>query len=215
MYKRNQIEAAISTVYERSAKPSSGLRTRIKRLLDTDRTLGCSPRANDKEMQHYAFFRHAAPGSGFEVQFSAYDAFALLLGLQLMMHNWPQRFVVSVLRRAKTQLEKEFERILTLDPRILFDQKAIRKTWRAGSPAFDTLEPAVLTIVSHHGVSRDQEQGPYSCSVHSDLNSATDWISQTIKGVGGGSSMFELTVVAHAVSQALAHTHPLPRGRTA
>ena len=41
MFKRNQIEAAIAFVLEPgSAKPSSEILTRIKRLLETDRGLG-------------------------------------------------------------------------------------------------------------------------------------------------------------------------------
>ena len=40
-FKRNQVEAAISRVVEPgSAKPSSELRTRMKRLRETDRALG-------------------------------------------------------------------------------------------------------------------------------------------------------------------------------
>jgi len=39
-YKRNQIEEAISGVLEpRSLEPTSELRTRLKRLLETDRTV--------------------------------------------------------------------------------------------------------------------------------------------------------------------------------
>jgi hypothetical protein len=216
MYKRNQVEMAISAVLEQGVnQPGLGLRTRVKRLLDTDRALGCNRRSNVLENVNFAFFREAAPGSGFEVSFSAYDAFALLVGLQLMMHNWPQRFAVSVLRRVRLPLEKEYERILKLDPEILFDQKAIERSRVSGSAAFDTTAPAVLAICSHYQISREQEQAPYSCSVHSSLDSATNWISGTTKGVGGGASMFELTVVAHHLARALERTKPQPRGRTA
>ena len=108
MYKRNQMELAISNWLEPKIQgPSQGLKTRVKRLLETDRALGHAPRSGDPEKANFAFFREAAPGSGFEVWFSAYETFALLLGLQLMSHNWPQRFVVSVLRRVRPELEKE------------------------------------------------------------------------------------------------------------
>ena len=105
MYKRNQIETAISTLLQPEAgKPSSGLRTRIKRLLETDRALGRSSRSSDPDKANFAFFRDEAPGSGFEVWFSKYEAFAIVLGLQLMQHNWTQRFAVSVLPVSYTHL---------------------------------------------------------------------------------------------------------------
>jgi hypothetical protein len=216
MFKRNQIEFAISRLIEPEAQESSSqLKTRIKRLLQTDRALGCNPRSNDVKKANYAFFRNAAPGSGFEVWFSSYEAFALLLGLQLMHHNWPQSFAVSVLREVRKDLEKEHKRILKLDSGILFNEKAIARTLRPGAAVFDTTEPAFLVIVSHYGISPDQERAAYACSIHSNLDSGSDWIAQTVKGVGGGSSMFELTVAAHALARELQRTNPRPRGRSA
>jgi hypothetical protein len=214
MYKRNQVELAISNWLEPKVRgPSQGLKTRIKRLLDTDRALGCSPRSHDQEKANFAFFREAAPGSGFEVWFSAYEAFALLLGLQLMAHNWPQRFVVSVLRRVRPEMEKEHNRILGLDPVELFDAKAVERARGPGSHAVDTRHPAYLVIVSHHGLSATQENRPYAFSVQPDIASASEWVRQTTKGVGGGSTMFELTVAAHSLARTLESTRPQSRGR--
>ena len=215
MYKRNQIELALSGLLEPEAgKPSSGLRTRVKRLLDTDRALGRSPRAQDPEKANFAFYREAAPGSGFEVWFSPYEAFALLLGLQLMGHNWPQRFVVSVLRRVRPEMEKEHNRILHLDPNELFNEKALERARRPGSLAYPTVQPSLLVIVSHHGLSADRENRPYACSVQPNIASASKWVHETTKGVGGGSTMFELTVAAHSLARALESTRPQSRGRT-
>jgi hypothetical protein len=215
MFKRSQIEQAISSLLEPALRqPSSGLRTRLKRLLETDRGLACNPRSNDPEKVNYAFFRDAAPGSGFEVWYTEYEAFALLMGLLLMLHNWPQRFAVSILRRVRPALEKEHERILKLDPAALFDQKAIARNRAPGSLAYETTAPAFLAIVSRYGISREQEKGPYACSVHSDPGSANRWVEQTIKGVGGGATMFELTIITHQLAQALARTKPQSRGRT-
>jgi hypothetical protein len=215
MFKRNQIEAAISNLIERgSNRPSLELRTRIKRLLDTDRLLGCAPNSNDREAQNYAFFRESPPGTGFEVWFSAYEAFALLQGLQLMWHNWPQRFAVSVLRDVRPELEKEHGRISKRDPAILFDRNVLKHKLVPGSPVFETTEPAFLSIVSHHKMSAEQENAPYACAVHSSRERAVDWISETTKGVGGGSTMFELTVLAHQLAQELERTKPQRRGRS-
>jgi hypothetical protein len=213
-YKRNQVELAISNLLEHEVgKPSSELRTRIKRLLETDRALGRNSRSSDSEKANFAFFRDSAPGRGFEVWFLAYEAFALLLGLQMMAHGWPQRFVVSVLRRVRSALEKELDRILKLRPKELFDKAAIARAREPGSPAFNTLHPTFLVIVSHHELSSDQEDEPYACSVQPDLGSASTWVRKTTKGVGGGSTMFEITVVAHQLANALERTKPHSRGR--
>jgi len=214
MYKRNQVELAIAHLLEPNLpNPSSALRTRVKRLLDTDRTLERNPRSNDPVKAYYAFFRDDAPGSGFEVWFSGYEAFALALGLQLMQHNWPQRFAVSILRQVRPAMETEHDRILHIDQKILFDPEAIKRTRLPGSPAFDTTRPSFLVIASHHGLGATQEAEPYACSVQSDLGSASHWVRDTTKGKGGGSSMFELTVLAHDLTQALKQTTPENRGR--
>jgi hypothetical protein len=131
-----------------------------------------------------------------------------------MGHNWPQRYVVSVLRRVRQEMEKEHNRILDLDPNELFDAKALERGRRAGSPAHDSHHPAFLVIVSHHGLSADQENRPYACSVQPNIESASKWVRETTKGVGGGSTMFELTVAAHSLARALESTRPQSRGRT-
>ena len=79
-FKRNQVEEAISRVLsEIGLKPSSDLQTRLKRLLNLDRTLGRKPRDPDPASSYYAFYSDEAPGKGTEVLFSDYEAFALLM----------------------------------------------------------------------------------------------------------------------------------------
>jgi len=103
MFKRNQVEEAIACVLEPgSAKPSSEMRTRLKRLLETDRALGRSKRSPDPERANYAFSGMDAPGRGQESWFTGYEAFALLTGLRLMGHDWPQGLVVAVLLPCET-----------------------------------------------------------------------------------------------------------------
>src|SRR5258706_11715416 len=116
-YKRNQIEEAISHLFgEKSAKPSSGLLTRIKRLLDLDRSLPRSSRSKRPELANYAFYSSDSPGKGTEVLFSDYDAFALMIGLQMLNHNWPQRFAVETLRHCRQELAGRHRKLLSLDP---------------------------------------------------------------------------------------------------
>src|SRR6202040_4120034 len=86
-FKRNQIEEAISRLFgEKSAKPSSELQTRIKRLLDLDRSLPRNSRSKRPELANYAFYSSESPGKGAEVSFSSYEAFAIMIGLQMLNH---------------------------------------------------------------------------------------------------------------------------------
>ena len=126
MFKRNQVEEAIARVLEPgSAKPSSEMRTRLKRLLETDRGFGRNKRSADPERANFAFYSEDGPGRGVENWFSADEAFALLTGLRLMRHGWPQGFAVAVLRRVKPALEEQHARILKQDPVVLFDERLI------------------------------------------------------------------------------------------
>ncbi len=106
MFKRNQVEEAIARVVEPgSSKPSSEMRTQLRRLLEADRSLGRNKRSADPERANFAFYSMDAPGRGVENWFSHYETFALLLGLRLWRLGWPQGLVVAVLRRIKPELE--------------------------------------------------------------------------------------------------------------
>jgi hypothetical protein len=212
-YKRNQIEEAISAVLEpRSQEPTSELRTRIKRLLETDRALGRVPRSADPERANYAFYSAEAPGSGVEVWFSEYEAFALLNGLRLMAHGWPQGFAASVMRRVRPELEKQHARILKQDAKPLFDQEAIRRDAREGDMAFDNTDPVLLTIVSKSGVAPNEQGEPHRCAVCRGPKAATKFAWEASMGAGAW-TMFELATVAHRFSKALGRTEPRHRGR--
>src|SRR5436305_9518498 len=155
-FKRNQVEEAISLMFApRSAEPSTELRTRLERLLETDRNLGRNPRSSDPEKSHFAFFSSEAPGSGVEIRFSSYEAFALLTAWRLLEHGWPQASAVAILRQIRPRLEREHARILKLDPVQIFDQERIRSTVKAGSPVVDTTDPVILVIVSRQGKPRN------------------------------------------------------------
>jgi hypothetical protein len=101
-YKRNQVEEAIAhLIVPNCEKPSSELRTRIKRLLDLDRSMGRKLRYKDAEEANFAFFSEKSPGTGADISFSKYEAFALSNGLRILEHGWPQSFAVSIMRRAR------------------------------------------------------------------------------------------------------------------
>lgn len=61
-YKRNQVEQAIARIFDPNCeRPPSDLRTRIKRLLEMDRSLGRKLRSKDAEQANFAFFSEEAP----------------------------------------------------------------------------------------------------------------------------------------------------------
>jgi hypothetical protein len=146
MFKRNQIEEAIAGVLEPgSAEPSSEMRTRLKRLLETDRRLGRSKRSLDPERANFAFYGMEAPGRGRENWFTGYEAFALLTGLRLMRDDWPQGLVVPVLRRVKSDLERHHARVLKQNPDV-FDYDRIQRQARPGNVGVGTTDPVFLVI---------------------------------------------------------------------
>src|SRR3712207_2121112 len=111
-YKRNQVEEAIAAALkEADAEGGAALRIRIKRLLDTDYNLNRQVRVEAPERE-YAFSSGERPGRGVEVWFSAYEAFALLIGVLLLHHRWPQATVVRIMRQARAMLASEHARIL-------------------------------------------------------------------------------------------------------
>src|SRR5260370_27167778 len=148
-YKRNQIEEAIARIFiPNCEKPPSELRTRIKRLLELDRSIGRKLRSKNAEEANFGFFSEEAPGTGADILFSEYDAFALLNGLRIMGHRWPQGFAVSIMRRVRPDLEMEHAQILRQPPEKLFDQQTIREGALEGAIAVDNTDPVFLTLAS-------------------------------------------------------------------
>jgi len=210
-YKRNQVEEAISRVFDpQSPKPNSELRTRLKRLLQTDRSLGRTTRSADPEDTNYAFYSSDSPGRGVEVWFSRYEAFALLTGLRLLEHGWPQGFAVAVLRRIRPELERKHARILKQDPAKLFDPELIRQSARAGDLAVNNTDPVFLTIVTGETQSKKDRLPP--CAICRGQGEALKFVKQQ----GARSwTMFELVSAAHTLSDQLAKAAPRKRGRSA
>ena len=209
-YKRNQVEEAIGRIVEpQSAKPSSELRTRLKRLLDMDRSLGRVVRSTDPESANYVFYSEDAPGKGVEVRFSDYEAFALLTGLRLLRHEWPQGFAVALLRRLRPELERQHARILRQDGRELFDEERIRREARAGDLAFDNADPVLLIIVSGEG-------GKKTAQVTSGaVCRGMQEVSKFLRQQGAQSwTLLELVTPAHVLRQQLSKAEPRKRGRS-
>jgi hypothetical protein len=213
VYKRNQVEEAISRVLDPKVNASrSGITSRLKRLLDTDRALGCAPRSADPERANYAFYSVEAPGSGIEVWFSEYEAFALLNGIRLMSHGWPQRFAVMILRRIRADLERHHTRVLKQDPNVLFDEQKLRQDVRPGDWVLTNTDPVFLAIVSKSAGDSEQRGETIGCAVCRGASETVRFVQEAGKQ-GGAGSMFEVATVAHQLSIALKDTAPRSRGR--
>jgi hypothetical protein len=210
-FKRNQIEEAIARIIVPNCQePPSELRTRIKRLLELDRSMGRKLRSKDAEEANFGFFSEEPPGTGAVISFSEYEAFALLIGLNIMDHRWPQGFAVSVMRRVRLDLEREHARILRQRPDKLFDQQAIRAAAREGDIAVDNTDPVFIVLASKAKRAPDEGQtAPLSAVCHGLAK-----VFELSRGVGASSvTMLEVVTLAHRLHQALMKTEPRRRGR--
>ena len=210
-YKRNQIEEAITHIVAPNCEePPSDLRTRIKRLLELDRSLGRKLRSKDPEEANFAFFSEEAPGTGADILFSEYEAFALLNGLRIMGHGWPQGFAVAILRRVRPDLEREHARILMQDPDKLFDWEAIRAAARPGDIAVTNTDPVFLALASKEEHVPDETRTPRFSAVCRGYGK----VSKFSRDLGASSvTTFELATLAHRLHLELMKTEPRRRGR--
>jgi hypothetical protein len=209
-FKRNQIEMAIARMYDSSCRePPPELRIRIKRLLELDRSRARKLRSTDAEEANFAFFSEEAPGTGADILFSQYEAFALLNGLRIMEHGWPQGFAVSIMRRIRPDLEREHARILRQNPEKLFDWQAIRATARAGDLAVDNTDPVFVVLATASGRSPDKAQtAPLSAVCH-----GMEGVRQFSRHVGPASlSLFEVVTLSHNLRTELLSSKPKSRG---
>jgi hypothetical protein len=208
-YKRNQIEAAVIATLQGDADAEGpDLRVRIKRLLDADRSLVPE---DASQKGRYAFFSGESPGSGVEVWFSAYEAFALLLGLRILAHGWPQGTAVRILRVVRTELEQAYCRIIAQDPAVLFAPEAARRQAKPGVRFAGSAAPVFLAITSADGQqnsSRDLK-GFAVCEGQEELMK----FILHVMPVGLATTSLELTGSAHRLGHQLAQTQPRRRGR--
>jgi hypothetical protein len=211
MFKRNQLEEAIARlVGANSPKLRASLRTRLKRLLDLDRSLGRDRRSHNTERSNYAFYSEDAPGKGIEIWFSEYEAFALSLALRLLHHGWPQGFAVETLRRLRPALEVQHIRFLRQDPEKLFDTTAMQKSARAGDLAFDNTDPVLLTIVSRTKAMEASADATAVCGVCRGMQELANFLKQHD---ASSWSLHELVTPGHALSKYLKQVPPERRGR--
>ncbi len=213
-FKRNQIEEAVfRTLGARDARVNE-LRFRLKRLLVTDRRLRTNARSNKEEERHYAFFSQKPPGSGVEVMFSAYEAFALLAAIMLLEHGLPQASAVRVMRQVRRQLEIAFVDTLAKDPTALFDQQAILAQAKPGMIATDNTDPVFLVFIRLTGSSIDTRPGRSAVAVCRGHNELGAFLKKH-SAPGTGATFFELVRLMRVLADNLSQTTPAKRGRGA
>jgi hypothetical protein len=211
VFKRNQVEEAIlRTLGARDARAAE-LELRLHRLLVTDRRLGRGNRGRNAGDSRYAFYRQEPPGSGVEVMFSGYEAFALLVAIMLLEHGIPQATVVSILRQVRRDLETAHAQRLKMDRKALFDPQAVREMVKPGMIATDNTAPVFLAFVSLSGSEVDGKvrEAITVCRGHNEL---VAFITQhSVPGLGA--TFFELVSLVWKLADNLAQTRPIKRGR--
>ena len=211
-YKRNQVEEAISRIFApkcesrlpNCAPVSSGCLT-----LTVLSVGSLGQKMRNRPTLDFLARRHPGPEPLFRFQI---DAFALLNGLRIMEHGWPQGFAVLIMRRLRLDLEKEHARILRQDPHELFDQEAILARASPGAIAVDNTDPVFLTVASK--AQRASDGGP------------TGPLSAVCRGLGrvdefrrdvdaSSVTMFEVATLAHRLHEELMKSAEASRPRSA
>jgi hypothetical protein len=207
MYKRNQIEESLARVIQPGTGTlSSELAGRIKRLLELDRARGRNKHSQAPAKATFAFCGVGSPGRGHDNPYAEYEAFALLIAVQLMRHGLPQRRVVSLLRRLRPELEWHHARILREDPSSLFDESLIRARTKPGQMAVGNTNPTFVVVCSEHG-----HKESMSVAICRGEREVFELYHRC--GPGYAFTLIELVNFAHALSAALARATPQKRGR--
>jgi hypothetical protein len=213
-FKRNQVEQAISRVMvPTAATPPMAVLNPLKRLLDTDRNLGRRARSTHAEQARYAFYSGEAPGSGKEVWFKEYEAFALLTGLRFLEHGFPQQKSVLALRSLRPVLEREHARIMSLDPKVLFDQAAIQRAAGSSQPAVSNTDPVFLVIYSGTEATDQAVRGKPIISLTVCRGEAE--MMRVMKAKLGPYTIFQIVETVWLLRRHLMTTVPSQRGRAA
>jgi len=214
LYKRNQIEDAICRTFgAKDDARADELRLRLKRLLVTDRRLVRRKRPNKKAGFRYAFYSQDAPGSGVEVMFSDYEAFALLAGLMLLEHGIPQATVVGILRQVRPDLETAHRETLKKDPKDLFDPKAVQAMAKPGMIATDNTDPIFLALVKLPSSAVDDGKVRALLTVCRGHEELLTFINEhSVSGVRA--TFFEFVGLMHRLAANLLKTRPVKRGRS-
>jgi hypothetical protein len=210
-FKRNQVQEAIWRTLGAKDARAAELKLRLHRLFVVDRRLGRAKGGRNRAVSRYAFYSQEPPGSGIEVMFSGFEAFALLVAIMLLEHGIPQATVVSILRQVRRDLEAAHAQRLKMDRKVLFDPQAVREMAKPGMIATDNTAPVFLAFVRLSGSEVDGKvhEAITVCRGHAELVAFIAKYSVP----GEGTTFFELVSLMWKLSDNLAQTRPIKRGR--
>ena len=209
-YKRNQVEEAVVRTLGAGGARVGELKLKMKRLLVTDRRLGRGKRADDKADHRYAFYSQRPQGSGVEVMFTGYEAFALLAALIVLEHGLPQAKVVSILQEIRLDFEATHRDTLQKDPKELFNAQLVRSMARSGLLAVDNTAPVFLAFVK-----LDIGKGRMRAFIA--VCRGLDDLGEFLRDhsiPGSGATHFEFARLIHTLADNLSQTRPIKRGRS-
>jgi hypothetical protein len=212
-YKRNQVEEAILRTLGAKEARAAEVKLRLHRLLVIDRRLGRGKRIRGYAGGRYAFYSQEPPGSGVEVMFSGYEAFALLVAIMLLEHGFRQAGVVRIMREVRPDLQAAYGETLRKDASKLFDPEAVRAMARPGMLATDNTDPVFLAFVNLTGSSAGNGKVRAAISVcrgHEELSAFVK--KHSVSGLGA--TFFELVGLMHRFAGNLSQTRPIKRGRS-
>ena len=200
--KRSQVEDAICRSHGARGTARRQLLVRAKRLLDIDRTM----RPN-RVGGRYAFFSERKPGTGQEVLFSEYEAFALYAALILAAHGVPHADLVQIFRHLRAELEAQHRAILSrpLDPGLDLGQAVrTKKAVVIEDPLFIALTQA------------DAKPVPFSTKsglTAEILFGNEGWLNFLESNKGQSITTLELAMIAQLLHTTLRETEPRRKGR--
>ena len=211
-FKANQLRQAIATTLGAEGKRTDEIELRIKRLIAADRKLGRRPRSSNVVERHYAFYDGESLGTGADILFTEFEAFALLAAILLLEHGLPQTTVVKLLRQARHQLQDAHADSLRKDPNKIFDEKTILAKARPGMLAFETTEPVILVFAKLTGSSFDDPKAVAPAKIYSNQLELVEFMKQH-RSAGTAISIFEWAKLIHVLHYNLGQSKPVPRGR--
>jgi hypothetical protein len=135
-YRRGQVEWALWQYFagdaDKSRVPQIFL-TRVKRLLEIDRqTKGY--RSSQMPHARFAFMDTRPQGKGIDSSYSAFDAFCLAVGLDLLDTGFKQSEVVLLLRHIRLEFAKQYEHAMR-NP--IMPRMRIAAEDRPGCPSYE------------------------------------------------------------------------------
>src|SRR3977135_1118521 len=122
LYRRGQVEWALwkfaTLDLPAGDEPISAFRTRVKHLLQLDRAGAISGKYSRRPPLPFALSATQTRGKGADADFTAFDAFCLAVGLDLLRAGFKQSEVLLLLGHLRPRLQECFPLILKSPPRF-------------------------------------------------------------------------------------------------